>query len=373
MFNRNLLIAVKAALNTDASEEGQTGVNLTALAQEAEVPETDEDRQARKARLDRSREQAAKASNDGTAMPAELLGLAQQEIQVCWKEFSGKDGVYDAVKRAKKGMANISGHILNIAKACAVAAYERQTKPDDDPIKLAGSMFRNAMAAAESSLRGSLDLGDDEAEAKLDSFLTSSWKVYQSQAKQGFDAGLDPKDYDSIYGITKAVKAIKEAKSTGTRTDKAKDEKPADSTEGSATTPEATSAKAAEGTEDDETTDEGEDDIGEGYTGDDTSDSQALADGSEVDIIAQGNAKVRGALILLHRAVHAVDTDVDNHEERLVNILRMATREVNKLTMDAIDLEQQEALKADESLMAKAVRAKLEAPQAADDLTVSEG
>lgn len=329
---RNILAlttAIHAALNTDATDEGNTPtVNLTELAQTAEVPETDEDKQARKARLDHAREQAAKAANDGTAVPDALMGLAQKEIQVCWKEFAGKDGVFDAVKRARKGMANISAHILNIAKACAVAAYERASGPDDDAIKLAGRLFRNAMGAAESSLRGSLDLTDDDAEERLDEFLRSSWNVYKSQAKSGFDAGLDPKDYDSLYGIVKAVKAKKEATATGTRTDANKDEG-TDSQPNQGAQDAQANGEEAPATDADDAT-EGTDE--EQEPGDTTPDTQALSDGSEVEIIAQGNAKIRGALILFHRAVHSVNLDDGNNEERLVNILRHAAREINKLT-----------------------------------------
>jgi hypothetical protein len=335
-----LTSAVHAALTTDATENGeQSPINLTELANTAEVPETDEERAARKARLDRSRELAAKAAGDGTAMPAELLGIAQQEIQVCWKEFADKGGVYDAVKRARKGMANISAHILNIAKACAAEAYKRAESqgPDFDVIKLAGSMFRNALGAAESSLRGSLNLADDEAEAKLDSFLQSSWKVYTSKVRQGFESGLDPKDYDSVYALEKATKAVKEAKATGTRTDKdAGQEGQQPPTEGQ----EGTTASAEEGEQGAATDADAAGEAQEEPQGDTTPDTQALSDGSEVEIISQGSAKIRGALILLHRAVHGVDIDVDNHEERVTNILRMATREINKLMRDAEEIEQ---------------------------------
>lgn len=329
--------AVCAALNQEQEGGGsQEPVNLSQLAETAEAPETEEDRQARKARLDRAREQAAKAASDGTAMPPELLGLAAQEIKVCWEEFAGRDGVYDNLKKVSKKMANIAGHILNVAKACAAAAFTRlEGQPDADPIKLAGAMFRNAMAAAEQGLRGSLDLTDDEAEAKLDLFLSKSWAVYKSQAKSGFDAGLDPRDHESLYSVVKAVKASKEAKSTGTRTDdKPKDEGVQDATQGAQDA--AQEAQAADS-----------DDTGEPQ--ENTQEPRQYSD-SESEIIAQGNVKVQGALILLHKAVHAVDLDDGNNEERLVNILRAMTREIAKLSTRRDDGSQDEETDTDDEM-----------------------
>jgi hypothetical protein len=297
MRNAYLMLALRAAMGSDASDDSITGGEIASLAVEAgadEEEETDQHKADRKARLATEEAKARKAANDGTAIPDELVGLAQREIKECWKEFAGTGGVWDLTQKVKSKIRTISQHILNIAKECAVHAYERCEGNDDaDPIKLAGSMFRNAMASAELALRASLDLSNDDAEKQLDAFLSGSWNVYKSQVKSGFDAGFDPKDYDSIYAITKAIKAAKEAKSTGTRDDDKGDKDDTKSSKGS---------------------------------------EAAMTVDEVADVVDGGSAPVHQAVLMLLKSVKFAASNAE-HTDKVANILNLARREIDKLSM----------------------------------------
>src|SRR5688572_27709355 len=97
MMTRNLLtLAVCGLLNPEPAEGGIVDLNLARNAQEADADlDTDEAKAERAARLTAADATAKKQANDGTALPDEIVGLAQREIKECWKEFSDKGGVWD--------------------------------------------------------------------------------------------------------------------------------------------------------------------------------------------------------------------------------------------------------------------------------------
>jgi hypothetical protein len=280
-----LRLALASVLCADPAKVIDLGAAID--ADNAIRPESQEDVQKRKERLLKSEEQMKKDANDKTSVPDSLIGLAQREIRECWKEFSGKGGVWELQKRAREKLGNISDHILSIAKAACTAAEERHKEDAKvDVAKLASAMFRNAMAQAEASLRGSLDLTEEEAEAKLDAFLNSSWAVYKSKAKKGLDGGFNANDYPTLNQMDEAVKQSKKASSTGTRDDSAKDKPKGDA---------------------DVKTD--------------------VMDTAE--IVAKDSGKVQGAVTNLLLNIRAAD--LETHEDKLVNILNNAAREIGKL------------------------------------------
>lgn len=310
MLNRNTLIGAAVAYTLMAAQAEGAGVTDLDDAREsanADATDTDETKAQRKARLAAAEAQAKKIAEDGTMLPDELVGLAQREIKECWKEFANKGGVWDLRLKVKGKLSNISKHILNIAKECAIAASTRGAgDPDYDYIKVAGRMFRNAMAQAENSLRGTLDFTDDEAEAKLDSFLSGSWNVYKSQVKTSFDSGLDPKDFDTIYKLNEAAKEAKKQKNGGGA---GKGRAEADSDE-----------------------DEGDED--EGSEDRDTPPETQIAD----YVVNTQYAKAHGALVLMLRTLGTCS--FDKHEDRIAGILNVACKELAKLTLPAKQGEQ---------------------------------
>src|ERR1044072_7952164 len=201
--------------------EVQVNANdIQALADTAERPETPAVQEARRARLQAGQASAEAVAKDGTSVPDRVIEKAKAEILICWQEFAGVGGVYDLQKQAQKKLANISQHILAIARECAAAAYERtHADPRLDFGKRASAMFRNAVAMAELYLRGTLDLTAHEAEERLDTFLAGSWRNYTNQVRAAAEAGFDPRDHDTISSLRQAVQAAKEATSTGTRDD----------------------------------------------------------------------------------------------------------------------------------------------------------
>jgi hypothetical protein len=315
MMNRNLVTAIGAVLAAEAAklEGGSPPADLT-LARTAAEAEADDHSpeaiQARKARLAAAQANAIKQAADGTALPDEIVGYAINQMRECWKEFDGKDGVYDLTKRARAKLASISQHILGIAKKCAVAAYERSLgTPDADYVKLAGAMFRNAMAQAENSLRATIDFTDEEAEEKLDNFLTSSWNVYKSQVNSAMNAGMDPRDHDTIYKLNQAAKAAKELKNSGGQ-GKGRKEKETETTAQTADDggEEATAADSADRTETE-------------------TESDSLADYIVNIQYAKGHAATDLLLTTLGRI------DWDKHEDQCVNIINLLVKELNKLTL----------------------------------------
>jgi hypothetical protein len=278
-------LAVMSALCADPAKVIDLGAAID--ADNAIRPESQEDIQKRKERLQKAKEQSEREANDKTSVPDSLIGLAQREIKECWKEFSGKGGVWELQKRAREKLGNISSHILSIAKAACRAAEERYKEDNKvDVAKLASAMFRNAMAQAEASLRGSLDLTEEEAEAKLDAFLNSSWAVYKSKAKKGLDGGFNANDFGTLNQMDEAVKQAKKAASTGTRDDSPKD-KPQ----------------------------------GEAEVKTDVMDT--------AEIVAKDSGKVQGAVTAFLLAVRSAD--IETHEDRITNIVNNACKELVKL------------------------------------------
>lgn len=328
LLNLGVLAALRQAhVDTEGAEGTEVQVevrDIADLAMDAEKPETDEDVQARHARLQAAEAQAQQQANDGTQVPDRVLQVAKAEIVICWEEFAGQDGVYDLQKRAQKKLGNIAQHILTIARECAAAAWERcEGDPRLDFGKLAASMFRNSIAMAELYLRGTLDLAKPDMEDRLDKFLGSSWKVYTSQVRSATEAGFDPRDHESIYSLRKAVEAAKAATSTGTREDGQQGGESGGGNADAQANGEQTSEEAARVTEAITT-------AAEQIQRAEGAEREGL-DWSELSAIAQGSAKIQGALVLLHQAIHGTKLDEGNAEERVTNILNVAIREVNKL------------------------------------------
>jgi hypothetical protein len=309
MFTRNVLaLVVNGLLNPEPAEGGIVDLNLARNAVEADEDlDSEEAKAERTARLTAADATAKKQANDGTALPDEIVGLAQREIKVCWQEFSDKGGVWDLTQKVRSKLSNISQHILNIAKACAAAAYDRTVGDvDADYVKLAGKMFRNAMAQAELSLRASVDLTEEDGEKKLDAFLVGSWNVYKSTLNTAMGGGFDPRDYDSIYKMQQAVKAAK-AEKNGAGEGKGRG--------------------AGKGADDDAVAADSDDNDEPAAERTDAPGDDDLAD----YIVNKQYAKGHGALQLLLRTLGNVDWD--KHEDKVSNILNMATKECAKLTL----------------------------------------
>lgn len=320
MLSVGILSALRqAAVEGDGNGEGAEIVaasDIAALADQAEMPETEETVQARRARLQAGEAAAQATAKDGTAVPDSIIEKAKAEILVCWQEFAGVGGVYDLQKQAQKKLRNISQHILTIARECAAEAYRRtESDPRLDFGKLASAMFRNAIAMAELYLRGTLDLAEPEQEEKLDTFLAGSWRNYTSQVRAATEAGFDPRDHDTIYALRQAVQAAKEASSTGTRTDAESNSE--GTTDANAGTQQQGAGDGATGSNEQGTDSGNEDRDG--------------LDWSELEAIAQKSARIQSALILLHQAIHGTDLVQENAEERVTNILNVAIREITKL------------------------------------------
>lgn len=337
-LNVGILNALRqAALEGDGNGEGieVRAADITALADSAEVPETEDTIQARRARLQASEAAAQATSKDGTAVPESIIERAKAEILICWQEFAGEGGVYDLQKQAQKKLRNISQHILTVARECAAEAWRRtESDPRLDFGKLASAMFRNAIAMAELYLRGTLDLAAAEAEEKLDTFLAGSWRNYTNQVRAATEAGFDPRDHDTIYALRQAVQAAKESTSTGTREDGGTEDAAANSagaTDTGTTAPQGSTEQQG----------------GEG-----TQEERDGLDWSELSAIAQGSAPIQAALVLLHQAIHGTKLDEGNAEERVTNILNVAIREITKLDRrdeladdgsDGLDADSEEA------------------------------
>jgi hypothetical protein len=252
------------------------------------TPETNltaEQLNERKDRINGIFKSAEEQTKDGTQTDDTLRKTAEREAKAIWQDFAGKGGVWELHLKTRDKLASIASHIHAIAKACCKAAIARAEEDEQADVgKLAGNFFRNAIAVAELEIRRIANPQTDEHFDMLDSFFSSTWKTYKSRTQGVIGKGFDANDFEGLGEFMQANAAPQSQQGNP---------------DGGPGAPSRTEAQI----------------------------KTAIMDTAEA--VAKDTGKVQGAITQLLIALKASDTV--KHEDRIVQILEMCTREVKKL------------------------------------------